>query len=106
MWRKPSICSRICVSFIFSSVLMVLTSSPMDALCLRGVKLWGSGEAQAQVDGGEDRGDVVNRLVPIGMVHEQSPWTTHNGLRFAVEALSGGLATRIVSVSVNYIRGK
>jgi hypothetical protein len=34
MWRKPSICSLICVSFIFSSVLMVLTSSPMDALCL------------------------------------------------------------------------
>jgi predicted proteasome-type protease len=34
----------------------------------------------------------VNGLGPIwvGVVHEQSPWTTHNGLRFAVEALSGG----------------
>jgi hypothetical protein len=35
----------------------------------------------------------MDRLGPIdiGIVHEQSPWTTHNGLRFAVEALSGGL---------------
>jgi hypothetical protein len=32
----------------------------------------------------------VNSLSPIGIVHEQSPKTTHNGLRFAVEALSGG----------------
>ena len=35
---------------------------------------------------------------------QELPWTTHNGLRFAVEALSGGLLTRIVSASVNYIR--
>ena len=46
----------------------------------------------------------MDRFGPIGIVHEQSPWTTHNGLRFAVEALSGGLLTRIVSASVNYIR--
>ena len=53
----------------------------------------GSREPQAQVDRGEDRGDLVNRLGPIkfGIVHEQSPWTTHNGLRSAVEALSGGI---------------
>jgi hypothetical protein len=63
----------------------------MDALCLRGVKLLGSREAQAQVCRGENNGDLVNGLVPIGIVHEQSPWTTHNGLRFAVEALSGGI---------------
>ncbi len=52
-----------------------------------------SREAQAQVGGGEDFGYLVNRLGPIkfGIVHEQSPWTTHNGLRFAVEALSGGI---------------
>ena len=51
----------------------------------------GGREPQAQVDGGEDFGDLMDCLVPIGIVHEQSPWTTHNGLRFAVEALSGGI---------------
>ena len=42
--------------------------------------------------GGENTGDL-DRIGPIniGIVHEQSPWTTHNGLRFAVEALSGGI---------------
>ena len=66
----------------------------------------GSREAQAQVGRCENGGDLVNGLSPIkfGIVHEQSPWTTHNGLRFAVEALSGGMLTRIVSASVNYIR--
>jgi hypothetical protein len=53
--------------------------------------LRGSREAQAQVGRGEDLGDLMDRLGPIGIVHEQSPWTTHNGLRFAVEALSGGI---------------
>ena len=53
----------------------------------------GSREPQAQVGSGENRSDVMNNLGPIkfGIVHEQSPWTTHNGLRFAVEALSGGI---------------
>ena len=71
----------------------------MDALCFRGVKLRGSREAQPHVGRSENGGDVVNRLGPIkfGIVHEQSPWTTHNGLRFAVEALSGGLLTRVVN---------
>jgi hypothetical protein len=52
-------------------------------------------EAQPQVGAGEDLGDLVNCLGPIdiGIVHEQSPWTTHNGLRFAVEALSGGIVS-------------
>ena len=67
----------------------------MDALCLCGVKLRGrcGGEAQAQVRRCENGGDLMNRLGPsdVGIVHEQSPWTTHNGLRFAVEALSGGI---------------
>ena len=63
----------------------------MDALCLRGVKLLGSREAQAQVRRRENCGNLIDRLGPIGIVHEQSPWTTHNGLRFAVEALSGGI---------------
>ena len=42
--------------------------------------------------------------INVGFVHEQSPWTTHNGFRFTVEALSGGFSTRIVTASVNYIR--
>ena len=52
-----------------------------------------SREAQAQVGRSQNYGNLVNRLGPIniGIVHEQSPWTTHNGLRFAVEALSGGI---------------
>ena len=52
-----------------------------------------SREAQAHVSRGENGGDLVDGLCPIkfGIVHEQSPWTTHNGLRFAVEALSGGI---------------
>ncbi len=51
--------------------------------------------AKKQECPGENGGDLVNGLGPIsvGVVHEQSPWTTHNGLRFAVEALSGGLST-------------
>ncbi len=58
----------------------------------------GNREPQAQVRGSEDRGNLMDCLGPIniGIVHEQSPWTTHNGLRFAVEALSGGMLTRIV----------
>jgi hypothetical protein len=49
--------------------------------------------AKTQVYRGQNDGDLVNRLGPIkfGIVHEQSPWTTHNVLRFAVEALSGGI---------------
>ena len=52
-----------------------------------------SRETQAQVGRSQNDGDLVNSLGPIniGIVHEQSPWTTHNGLRFAVEALSGGI---------------
>ena len=55
-------------------------------------------KTQAQISSGEDYSDLMDRLGPIdiGIVHEQSPWTTHNGLRFAVETLSGGLLTRIV----------
>ena len=53
----------------------------------------GSREAQAQVGRRKDFGYLMDRFVPIkfGIVHEQSPWTTHNGLRFAVETLSGGI---------------
>ena len=50
--------------------------------------------ADAQVGCGEERSDfadgVVHERVVVG--HERSPVeTTHNDLRFAVEALSGGL---------------
>jgi len=50
-------------------------------------------ETQPKVGRGEDCSDLMDRLGPIdiGIVHEQSPWTTHNDLRFAVEALSGGI---------------
>lgn len=50
-------------------------------------------ETQAKVGRSQNDSDLVNRrgAINIGIVHEQSPWTTHNGLRFAVEALSGGI---------------
>ena len=38
-------------------------------------------------EGGEGGGGSIE----VGIVHEQSPWTTHNGLRFAVETPSGGI---------------
>jgi hypothetical protein len=40
----------------------------------------------------------------IGFVYEQSPWTTHIVLRFAVETPPAGLLARNVSAAVNDIR--
>lgn len=55
-------------------------------------------EPEAQVGRGEKIGDfadgIVERRIVIG--HERSPIETpHNDLRFAVEALSGGLPLTI-----------
>jgi hypothetical protein len=56
------------------------------------------GEPEAQVGRGEKIGDFVDGIVARRIVigHERSPIeTTHNDLRFAVEALSGGLPLTI-----------
>jgi hypothetical protein len=82
---------------------MALTFSHMRALRLRRVNLAGAvRKPEAQVGLGEKIGDfadgVVERRVVIG--HERSPIeTTHNDLRFAVEALSGGLPLTIYAES-------
>ena len=67
----------------------------MSARCLRRGKsfLAFSLEPEAQVGLGEKSGDLLDgffeRVVAIG--HERSPFgTTHNDLRLAVDALSGG----------------
>jgi hypothetical protein len=55
-------------------------------------------EPEAQVGRGEKIGDFVDGVVARRIVigHERSPIeTTHNDLRFAVEALSGGLPLTI-----------
>lgn len=55
-------------------------------------------EPEAQVGRGEKIGDFADRVVERRIVigHERSPIeTTHNDLRFAVDALSGGLPLTI-----------
>jgi hypothetical protein len=64
-------------------------------------------EPEAQPGSGEKIGDfadgVVERRIVIG--HERSPVeTTHNDLRFAVEALSGGLPLTIYAESLESVR--
>ena len=81
----------------------------MRALRLRRVKLslvpdW---EPEAQVGRGEKSGyfadGVVERRIVIG--HERSPVeTTHNDLRLAVEALSGGLPLTIYAARFESVR--
>ena len=51
------------------------------------------GEAQAHVGGRKNGGDLVYGLgaISIAVDHERSPWkTTHDDLRLAVDASSGG----------------
>ncbi len=67
----------------------------MHALCLGEVnrKLGAFREKKADEDVAEDGGGGLNGLVQSGIViaHERSPWeTTHDDLRLAVEAPSGG----------------
>ena len=77
----------------------------MSARCLRRGKsfLGFSLEPEAQVGVGEESGDLLNclfeRVVAIG--HERSPFgTTHNDLRLAVDALSGGFRAGLFARSL------
>jgi hypothetical protein len=81
----------------------------MRALRLRRVKLVlvRDGEPETQVGGREKSGDfadgVVERRIVIG--HERSPVeTTHNDLRLAFEALSGGLPFTIYAARFESVR--
>jgi len=81
----------------------------MTALRLRKVKVVSARnrEPEAQVGFRLKSGDfadgVVERRIVIG--HERSPFeTTHNDLRLAVEALSGGLRLTIYAESLKSVR--
>jgi hypothetical protein len=70
----------------------------MRALRLPRVNLAGVRKPEAQVGRGEKIGDFADGIVDCRIVigHERSPIeTTHNDLRLAVEALSGGLPLTI-----------
>jgi hypothetical protein len=67
----------------------------MRALCLRQVNFLAGRIREEQADEcvAEDGGDLVNGAVEGGVTiaHERSPWkTTHDDLRLAVDASSGG----------------
>jgi hypothetical protein len=76
------------------SFLMAFTSIHMKALCLRQVNLGaGSREEKADECIAENGGNLGNGAVEGGLAiaHEGSPWkTTHDDLRLAVDASSGG----------------
>ena len=64
-------------------------------------------EPEAQVAGSEKIGDFTDRIVQRRVVigHERSPIeTTHNDLRFAVNALSGGLSLTIYAGHLESVR--
>ena len=97
--RRPSISSLIRVGSTAVSFLMALTSSHMRALYLRQVNLLAGriGEEQADECIAEDGGDFGNGAVEggVAIAHERSPWkTTHDDLRLAVDASSGGCDRR------------
>jgi hypothetical protein len=78
---------------------MVLTSSPIRALCLREVNLFTGriGEEKTDECIAEEGGDFGNSFVERGITiaHERSPSeTTHDDLRLAVEPASGGCSWR------------
>jgi len=67
----------------------------MRALCLRQVNLLAGRIREEQADEciAEDGGNLGNGTVESGVAiaHERSPWkTTHDDLRLAVDASSGG----------------
>ena len=81
----------------------------MSARCLRRGKsfLGFSLEPEAQVGVGEKSSDLSDgffeRVVAIG--HERSPFgTTHNDLRLAVDALSGGSLLTIYAETLRSVR--
>src|ERR1035437_7223122 len=99
MCRSPSICSRDAVVLIVSS-LMALTCCHMGHYpsAESQVGLAGPGTGGAGRPRREDwRFRGWHSRPPDRDRHERSPIeTTHNDLRFAVEALSGGLPLTII----------